>query len=323
MARAVPTSNLMAGLGDVPRHRAAHTAKSDESDFHCEPPRTNGARFAQTSDNWRSAAGVPHSRNLGRASRKEREHLARSFEPRFANLPVRDRRRKWRNKGEIQRFIASFSKTRLFFSKHFQRKLWRFCGISRGCKGSKSNRSNSKLLLRASLLSASFPTPSRRIPPTPAVRARGCSAVRRRSCCRRGGVTFMKAGSGLVVGEFELSTDSDLRKDKFDKLIWKIAHRFRGKTIPRPSKLTVFRGFRLPAGLLRQGFPAFRGNADVRLRRRRRRETIFRRRGRLQIEFAIASDGRVAGQARAHRVPIEPSLRFRRMRPRHEWRPNR
>jgi len=38
MARAVPTSNLVAGLGDVSRHRAAHSAKSDESDFHGDAP---------------------------------------------------------------------------------------------------------------------------------------------------------------------------------------------------------------------------------------------------------------------------------------------
>src|SRR5271169_6873090 len=34
-------------------------------------------------------------------------------------------------------FLPSLSKSRLFRSKDFQRFLWRFCGISRGYKGSK------------------------------------------------------------------------------------------------------------------------------------------------------------------------------------------
>ena len=42
-------------------------------------------------------------------------------------------------------FFASFSKTRLFFSKLFQRFLWRFCGISKACKVSKPSSVPSKL----------------------------------------------------------------------------------------------------------------------------------------------------------------------------------
>ena len=38
----------------------------------------------------------------------------------------------------------SFSKSRLFFSKLFQRKLWPFCGISMGCKASKPKEPTSK-----------------------------------------------------------------------------------------------------------------------------------------------------------------------------------
>src|SRR5271163_2658891 len=41
-------------------------------------------------------------------------------------------------------FYPSFSKSRLFFSKLFQRKLWPFCGISMGCKPSKPKVSTSK-----------------------------------------------------------------------------------------------------------------------------------------------------------------------------------
>ena len=41
-------------------------------------------------------------------------------------------------------FSPSFSKSGLFFSKLFQRKLWPFCGISMGCKASKPKVSSSK-----------------------------------------------------------------------------------------------------------------------------------------------------------------------------------
>src|SRR5271170_6008556 len=43
-----------------------------------------------------------------------------------------------------QTFLASLSKSGLFFSKDFQRKLWRFWGISRAYKGSKPKGSISK-----------------------------------------------------------------------------------------------------------------------------------------------------------------------------------
>jgi len=41
------------------------------------------------------------------------------------------------NKGEPPSLFPNFSNFRLFSPKHFQRKLWRFCGISRGCNSSK------------------------------------------------------------------------------------------------------------------------------------------------------------------------------------------
>src|SRR5271168_5194569 len=43
-----------------------------------------------------------------------------------------------------QAFLASLSKSGLFFSKNFQTKLWRFWGISRTYKGSKPKGSISK-----------------------------------------------------------------------------------------------------------------------------------------------------------------------------------
>src|SRR5271168_770278 len=57
---------------------------------------------------------------------------------------VRERDGSGRNDGGLQSFFASFSKSRLFSSKDFQRKLWRFCGISRGYKGQKPKVSISK-----------------------------------------------------------------------------------------------------------------------------------------------------------------------------------
>src|SRR5271156_1355672 len=45
-------------------------------------------------------------------------------------------------------FLASFSKSDLFSSKDFQRKLWRFWGISRTYKGSKPKGSLSKFFRR-------------------------------------------------------------------------------------------------------------------------------------------------------------------------------
>ena len=51
-------------------------------------------------------------------------------------------RRGWRglrrrNKGGSSKLFPNISKYPLVFAKHFQRMLWRFCGISTGCKGSK------------------------------------------------------------------------------------------------------------------------------------------------------------------------------------------
>ena len=159
---------------------------------------------AAAGDRRRSSYAAQFRARLAKGKGTSRQIL----EPRFAKLSVRDRRRKWRNKGELQRFIASFSKTRLFFSKHFQRKLWRFCGISRGCKGSKSNRSISKFLRRASLLSASFPTPYAAFRQS---RRRGTRAFSGQGGRVHGGVL----GAGDTgTGEFLLSTDSDLRKEK-------------------------------------------------------------------------------------------------------------
>ena len=48
--------------------------------------------------------------------------------------------------GDLQAFLPSISKSRPFFAKLFQRFLWRFCGISMGCKASKPKKSFTKFL---------------------------------------------------------------------------------------------------------------------------------------------------------------------------------
>ena len=45
------------------------------------------------------------------------------------------------------KLLPSLSKSKLFCSKLFQRFLWRFCGISTGCKASKPKRSFTKFLI--------------------------------------------------------------------------------------------------------------------------------------------------------------------------------
>src|SRR5271168_4946690 len=90
-------------------------------------------------------------------------------------------------------FLASFSKSRLFLSKDFQRFLWRFCVISTGYKGKKSKVSASKFFRRAGLVVDAFPAPWRRIPPTRAARGRARS-VQDRERLRR-----TVAGGGFIV----------------------------------------------------------------------------------------------------------------------------
>jgi hypothetical protein len=90
----------------------------------------------------------------------------------------REERRR-RNKGGFQAFSPSLSKSRLFLSKLLQRKLWRFCGVSTGCKPSKPKVSLSKYIRAVRLLSAVVPTTLRPFRPLPPAVWR--SAVRGRA----------------------------------------------------------------------------------------------------------------------------------------------
>jgi hypothetical protein len=81
-----------------------------------------------------------------------------------------------RNEGRPPSFLASFSKTRMFLSKDFQRNLWRFCAISKGYKGYKPKEPTSKSFRRAGLLSDSLSAPSGRFPPSRAARGQARSA---------------------------------------------------------------------------------------------------------------------------------------------------
>jgi hypothetical protein len=104
-------------------------------------------------------------------------------------------------------------------SKPFQRMLWPFCGISMRYKGRKSKGSISKLFRRFVLLSASFQTSSRRIPPYHAVAehvqqfAGDCVAGGRGArSWRWARDSFCDTGKE----KFEHSTNSDSGKGKFD-----------------------------------------------------------------------------------------------------------
>ena len=74
------------------------------------------------------------------------------------------------------KLLASLSKTRVFWSKDFQRNLLRFCAISRGYKGSKPKEPTSKSFRRAGLLLDALPAPPGRFPPSRTARGRARSA---------------------------------------------------------------------------------------------------------------------------------------------------
>jgi hypothetical protein len=84
--------------------------------------------------------------------------------PRLAKLPLETgaaaarEDRMWRYNGGPPCSSPSFSKTSVFLSKLFQRFLWPFCGISRGCKPQKPKGCLSKFFVAP----ASFQPYSRR-----------------------------------------------------------------------------------------------------------------------------------------------------------------
>ena len=85
-------------------------------------PRANGRRTAASASTRRSRC-----RSSARSRTRARHGAHRRGKTRFGGAPP------------PPSFSPSFSKSRLFFSKLFQRKLWPFCGISMGCKASKPN----------------------------------------------------------------------------------------------------------------------------------------------------------------------------------------
>ena len=82
-----------------------------------------------------------------------------------------DASRRRRNNGAPPCIFPSISKIRLVFAKLFQRKLWRFCGISTGCKPPDPTMTFLQIFRRSRLPSALFPPPSRRIRALPAAGA--------------------------------------------------------------------------------------------------------------------------------------------------------
>jgi hypothetical protein len=95
-----------------------------------------------------------------------------------------------RNCGGLPSFWASFSKTRVFWSKDFQRNLWRFCAISIGYKGSKPKELTSKSFRRAGLLLDALSAPPGRFLQ---VAPRGVERVRPRTES-----VFVASGGGQV-----------------------------------------------------------------------------------------------------------------------------
>ena len=73
------------------------------------------------------------SLRLEHLSRAEHERRERRRAIDVTSERWKERRR--RNKGGLQAFSPRISKSRPVFCKDFQRKLWRFCGISRGYMG--------------------------------------------------------------------------------------------------------------------------------------------------------------------------------------------
>src|ERR1700678_3096582 len=100
-----------------------------------------------------------------------------------------------------QAFLPSLSKSGLFFSKDFQRKLWPFWGISRTYKGSKPKGSISKFFRRP--LSPFGPTSDAIEPYSRDFAAReGSSAFTRRAraLTSHGGGWRVQCGASVRVG---------------------------------------------------------------------------------------------------------------------------
>src|SRR5271169_6351661 len=90
----------------------------------------------------------------------------------LAGIPFeRAASRRRRNNGAPPCIFPSISKLRLVFANLFQRKLWRFCGISTGCKPPDPTMTFLQIFRRSRLPSALFPPPSRRIRALPAAGA--------------------------------------------------------------------------------------------------------------------------------------------------------
>jgi hypothetical protein len=107
-----------------------------------------------------------------------------------------------RNEGASPSISPSFSKSRSFFSKLFQTKLWRFCGISMGCKGFKPKESLFQTFPRRRLL---FGRVIDAIPPcSVASRSVGSSAI----CVVGAGGECMGAGGVLTEGSLTLASIS-------------------------------------------------------------------------------------------------------------------
>jgi hypothetical protein len=107
-------------------------------------------------------------------------------------------------------FFASFSKTRLFFSKLFQRFLWWFCGISTGYNRCKPKTSFSKYL------AAKAASPA----------ARGCRA--------RAGIASAIAIERSAARRQGLEDDGSVMKERYHGLCSERQNRRRPSNRPAP-----------------------------------------------------------------------------------------
>ena len=167
-ARRLARLRSQRGVGRRARKRFCRflsEAQACRVEFLCPPPhRLGAADDARLLSGETGAAPIPS----GRLARLPFETGAPAF---------REGRRR-RDEGGFQAFSPSFSKSRLFLSKLFQRKLWRFYGISMGCKPSKPKVSLPKYFRDVRLLSAVFPTTLRPFRPSLAVScSRACVCV--------------------------------------------------------------------------------------------------------------------------------------------------
>jgi hypothetical protein len=154
------------------------------------------------------------SLRLEHLSRAEHERRERRRAIDVTSERWKERRR--RNKGGLQAFSPRISKSRPVFCKDFQRKLWRFFGISRGYMGPNREKHPFQIFHDFRLLSTAFTAFSRPLSSTRATRVRGRSAVRRHRL--RAGVKCLRSRPRSIRIE-RISLKSTIAQISFSRKI--------------------------------------------------------------------------------------------------------